>query len=120
MRRLIAAVALSAASLHANALIDIPPNYTTGNDYRGMSRAEQLSYIEGVVDGYFAAPLFAMVDLKRVANLNHCTHGMNVGQLTAIANKYMDENPAIWAQGMNTIFFRAMLAACKSIGKPLD
>jgi hypothetical protein len=118
MKRLVAAVALAAVSIHANAIS--VEGYTTGNRYRELNIVGQAGYIRGLIDGYFASPLYAKSDLPRTVHLGKCTEGMTVGQVKAIIDKYMNENPAEWAQTMSAIAFRAMLDACKAIGKPLD
>ncbi|MEX3614035.1 MAG: hypothetical protein VB141_09880 [Burkholderia gladioli] len=77
MRKMIAGVALIAASVACQAQnpsprIFVPGGFVDGNAYQRFSTLEKQRYLEGVFDGIFFAPVIAMKDLPRSVKLHDC------------------------------------------------
>lgn len=70
----------------------------TGNHYLTLPEIAKRAYIAGVLDGFCAAevndpnPIF-----------NKVIEGMTLGQLKAIIEKYMQDNPQEWNNPMSVI-----------------
>lgn len=95
--------------------VRIKNGFYTGNDFRVASATRQEGYAMGLVDGMLLAPLFRG-EKRSMAWLEACVEGMTSDQVAAIMRQYVEARPADWNEGMHTIGYRAMLAACDGKG----
>lgn len=116
MKRALLAIALASAcaqNFAQEALVTIPPGYYTGNMYMRLSADDRVMYLAGAVDGFLTAAAFGAPE-KGVKWLSSCIAGMEAGQLLAIVNKWMAENPREWSISMQMNAHRALYQACRT------
>ena len=82
--------------------------FLSGNQYRGLSKLEQLGYIEGAFDGIMLVPVSDLKKDTQIMRIESHTDGITVGQLHAIVNKYLDEHPENWNMPMSILFYAAI------------
>lgn len=89
-----------------------------GNFYREMMKTSsdgellQISYIRGVIDGYFTATAFgAPVEGPRW--IHECLKEMPPSQWRAIFNHYLDQHPEVWHKAAAESLYVALKEACK-------
>lgn len=123
MKKILVGMILACAAMaHAAGSVNVPRGYMSGNAYQGFSDLEKRRYVTGVVDGLLMAPIMAMRDTPRAIRLQSCeiNHQITDNQLVAIVNKYMAEHPESWGDDMAGLVFRAIRAACATVGSSLD
>src|SRR5437870_13661988 len=102
MPRALAAVLLLSALVAAGLAAQKEPIelkvsfFLHGTDYLKLPEAAKGAYVTGVVDGLLEARAAFDAPKKRTAWLEDCVVGMSGEQLTAIAEKYLRENPGKW------------------------
>jgi Rap1a immunity proteins len=83
--------------------------FTTGNDYRNLSEMEQLAYVKGAFDAIMIIPRGdALNKNNRIMRIVARTEGLQIGQLRAVVNKYLDEHPEDWHMPMGLLFYGAV------------
>jgi hypothetical protein len=120
MRRLVAAaLVFMPLVVHAQYTVG---KAMTGNEYLRLSSVLQSEYVTGVVDGMLFAPVIARSNLQFTNKIESCFATMRPtrGQLKAIADHYLQANPAEWGLGMHGVVFQALRQACYQAGQPLD
>lgn len=112
--KLLAAILASACTLSfaQEDLVTIPPGYYTGNMYLRLPDRSRAMYLAGTVDGFLSAAAFGAPE-KGVKWLSTCITGMENGQLLAIVDKWMAENPREWNFTMQLSVHRALFQACR-------
>ena len=91
--------------------------FITGNDYLSLGGGEKHGYVMGLIGGIYISPFFWEGD-SYLSTLSDClTEGMTDRQLVAIFDKYLQENPVRWNQGMHVIAYSALKELCKSLGR---
>jgi hypothetical protein len=123
MREAIAAIVLAAVCTlcHAEEGYVTPNGFMSGNDFQTFSPTGQKSYIDGIIDGFYYAPMIAQSNNTHASEIQRCLLAMHATdtQLVAIVNKYMADNPQLWGQKMNFITMAALFRACKQVGSPI-
>ena len=105
-------IATSAYSADLSAQsIYIHNGFVSGNDYRNWDATEKDRYAIGLIEGMLLAPFFG-ASKEQLSWLEECTTRMTSTQIVAILDKYLDENPARWHDGMHAIGYGAMNDAC--------
>jgi len=89
----------------------IKSGFVTGNQYRVFSATEKQKYAMGLLDGMFLSPFYG-ADKMKLEVLEQCATGMNGGQVVAVFDKYVSENPGRWHESMNVLAFAALTQAC--------
>ena len=91
----------------------------SGNDWLASSDSGRMYYIMGVVEGWqgFLVSYEHFGDKTMAAyvtykEINTCIKPMTFGQMKAIAEKYLKENPNEWHSRMESLTFLALYAAC--------
>ncbi len=84
-----------------------PPS---GNEYLQFSSSLRLAYIIGVSEGLTIASDVGAADVQ---GLMLCLRGMTFGQMQAIFDKYLAENPEEWHHSMSSIIVNAFRSACR-------
>ena len=97
----------------------ISPGFQTGNDYLAKSNSERASYIMGLTDGVLSSPLYLNKEIPSEAlgnadSLKTCVTSKieNLKQLTAIVEKYLDNNPERWAEPMSLLYYNSIKGVC--------
>jgi hypothetical protein len=90
---------------------DIKSGFLTGTQYRTLDEPRRRAYAMGLIDGIFLAPFFE-ANKQTLEVIERCTIGMQDGQIMAILDKFLRDNPARWHQPMNLLGFVAMEEAC--------
>jgi hypothetical protein len=80
-------------------------------DFLEVGEADRVVYVSGLMDGFYASPLFGARD-EAIASLTSCTRGMDSKQLSAIVTKYVKEHPEGWHLALNVEAYNALDAAC--------
>ncbi|MBL6791504.1 MAG: hypothetical protein ISQ46_05630 [Methylophilaceae bacterium] len=103
----------------ANALRAISPGFQTGNDYLEKSNSERSNYIMGITDGVLSSLLYLNKEipseaLDDVESLKTCLTSRveNLKQLTAIVDKYLQNNPERWAEPMSLLYYNSVKGIC--------
>ena len=78
------------------------------------------TYVAGVFDAYMGSSVIAAHNLSRVEGLHACVKAMNLnlGQLVAIVDKYLNDHPERWGNPMAALTFTALAEACQKQGRP--
>jgi len=92
--------------------VAIKSGFVDGNGYRAFSGFEKRAYAMGLIDGYFLAPLFG-APKRRLEWLERCVVGMTDVQLVAIIDKFLQDHPERWHDGMHALVYSAMFEACR-------
>ena len=112
MRR---SIILLVAGLTVSAVLaeDAPlyEGFVDGHGWRAGDEDEKRVYTIGAIDGLSFANIFE-ADTQMVENFADCIHGMSAEQVTAIVQKYLDDNPGKWHQPMNRSVFFAITTSC--------
>ena len=97
---------LGAAAGHAATGIGV---YYSGNDYRELSNAQRLIYVERLHDGLSWA-----LGVSRDLNwMQSCSSGWESNQHQAVLKKYLDEHPEHWDRGGPWLYEKAMQRVCR-------
>ena len=98
----------------------------SGNDWKQLRLGEQQAYVWGVVDTWTnftqaiepsGKPSSSEV-LKMFTDLTRCVRkGLTYGQMVAIVQKYMENNPSQWHFAMASLVWTAIDEACGFKGK---
>jgi hypothetical protein len=91
-------------------LVRVHPGFITGEQYLKMPDTDKRSYVIGLTDGILLSPLFNS-EGERPFWFENCAVGMTAHQVAAIFTKYLEDDPKLWNQYANTVFFKAMLEA---------
>lgn len=83
--------------------------HLTGNDYMKLSKDYKSLYIVAVIDGIFIANDLLPKPAPHLSYLINYTKDMESGQLVAIVDKWMNENPREWHQMMNALVVMALM-----------
>ena len=89
----------------------IENGFLTGEQYLRLEQRARNTYVMGLIDGIFLAPLFGGSE-QRTRNLGTCVEGMTNSQLDAILSKYLNENPSRWHEPVHRSMYTALLAVC--------
>jgi hypothetical protein len=92
-------------------IINSPSYFLKAEGFIEMREVDRMSYINGLMDGFFASALFGATD-KTVANLSSCTKDMDSKQISAIITKYVNDHPESWHLPLSVDAFNALSAAC--------
>lgn len=79
-----------------------------------LTEAQRLVYTAGLMDGFFASPLFGATEDK-VNKLSLCTKDMENTQVTAIIEKYVREHPQTWHLSLSGEAYNALIGACPGV-----
>jgi hypothetical protein len=90
--------------------------FVTGEQYLRLQEGARLSYVKGLVDGIWLAPLFGGSE-RRISQLRTCVEPMSDLQLDAILSKYLNENPGYWHRSVHISMYTALLAVCPGLMK---
>ncbi len=132
MRKLIVGAALSAAAMTNVASAQTidpkdvytpPEGFFTGSHYEALPPAGRLRYLDGLMDGFLYAPMFAAngySDHKHTEQLSQCNAavGMTDIQFLKIVDDYMDKHPDYWGAPMHGSAASALEQICKKVGHP--
>jgi hypothetical protein len=93
-----------------------------GSDYLDMSAQQRASYAAGFVNGMSVAALVLNggdgASSKEPKWLAACTAEMTTTQIAEIMRKDVQDKPAQWHLGMNTLGFNAVVEACAQYYSP--
>lgn len=92
----------------------------TGNDFQTLPEAARMYYVLGTVDSWGNVSVESLA-VKAPAvdaiygNISRCVIGrkMTQGQVLAIVDKYMRDNPDKWHKDMTNLVWYALREACK-------
>ena len=99
--------------------VGVPPG--TAPFRRSLDHIGRLSFVAGSTDAYnyvmgmmTADGLKDSLTYKVLDGATACTSKMTRGQVLAIVEKFMNDNPARWHQLMVGLVFEALNEACRS------
>lgn len=101
-------LAVIVAAQHVNGRFQY---YLDGNKYLSCNEGVRTSYVCGVMDGISYAN--GLISIKpsfknMLSEISEYTHDIPAGQLNAIVDKYMKDNPHKWNMGMHSLVFDAL------------
>jgi hypothetical protein len=92
----------------------------SGNEWKQLYRGEQNTYVWGVVDAWQNLQQAALLLEQQPSVVTSFTklvkcinEGMTYGQVVAIVQKYMENNPSKWHESMSWLVWIALSEACK-------
>lgn len=87
--------------------------FVDGNDWRNLEPIEVLGtrYIQGVIDGFLYSPTLGASEAT-VDVIQNCLVDMPGGQIRAIVDKYMEDHPELWHEGMNSLVWDVIEEVC--------
>ena len=95
----------------------------SGNEWRGLPKLAQASYVAGVVDTWKSL-VQASFDAKQqspvitvLTKVTACATGMEYDQIHAIVQKYIETHPAVWHGNMATLVWSAFDEVCAPTSK---
>jgi hypothetical protein len=100
--------------------IYIDKGFLDGNKYLSMDEGSKRNYICGIRDGMLFANILMMKDHSEkgissikgakeiISTITEYTSNVPAGQLNAIIEKYMRDNPHKWNEPMNGLVFGAL------------
>ena len=97
----------------------------SGNEWKQLDPGEQRFYVVGVVDAWQHLEQVASLSvippsgaITIFTKLVKCvSEGMTYGQMVAIVQKYMENNPAGWHYGMVSLVWSALNQVCVPTSK---
>lgn len=100
----------------------IKEGFVTGNHYQQLPEVQQHAYLMGLTDGILVSPLLGVSrDEEGLTWFERCDAHKNSGQLQAIVDRFLQDHPERWHEGMGVLFFLAMKEACAhALGSELD
>jgi len=107
-------------------LLTVDAAAINGNEWKQLPRSSRDAYIWGVTDTW--KNLADAVTLRKegspspsvalFTNLVRCLQqGMTYGQISAIVEKYMEDNPSKWHHDMASLAWTAVFNACSPTGR---
>lgn len=91
----------------------IKEGFVTGNHYNQLPEAQRHAYLMGLADGILVSPLLGLSrDDQGLTWFEGCDAHKNSGQLQAIVERFLQQLPERWHQGMGVLFFLAIKDAC--------
>ena len=95
--------------------VELPESGVTGQYYLAMSANERASYMLGLTDGVFSAPLFGASE-ARVHAVQQCLmlQGNNV-QAGAVLWQYIQARPQRWREPAYVLFYSLMFDLCPGV-----
>jgi len=82
--------------------------FIRGEEYRKMNETQRGTYVMGVIDGLMFAFAFNKQQSEQ-HQLEECTKGMRVDQLTAVVTNYITANPDQWHVNANVLVYDALV-----------
>ena len=98
--------------INANAAnIEVAGGYIVTSRYLEWNHPQRVTYVMGLVDGI---RLSAVLDASgsRYKKAISCFDGMNGNQITAIIDKWLNNNPEQWNMSLNHAFISMMYKTC--------
>jgi len=110
-------------------LFAVSASAKTGNEWRNLSLAARQGYVMGVLDAWRDAEDMRIASLRRekdkksieilsnmppvITHIVECMGGkMTYGQIIAIVDKYIENNPEQWHHSMVSLIWTATHEAC--------
>ena len=113
---LVAALVLSGTLWLSSSLLAEPAwlhkGFVTGNTYLSWPQTNKRTYVMGLVDGLFLAPLFKAPKPGPISNAEGCLENKTDVQLRAIFKKHLDDHPERWDQWAHLLFYNALSGFC--------
>jgi len=81
--------------------------YLKENDYLKMSEEIKGAYVMGLIDMLLNLTWF--YNSEEYSNINEATNDMNIGQIRAIFDKYLEEHPERWHLVASSLFWTAIM-----------
>lgn len=88
-----------------------PTCYVKAGKFLELKEYEQVYYISGLMDGFYASAMFGASD-ETVGRLNSCAKEMDINQVTAIVSKYVKDHPKWWHLPLSVEAYNALDDAC--------
>lgn len=104
-------------------LFTVDAEAMTGNDWVRLPQTAQQYYVFGVLDAWenFGEVALRLNQQSSVVTnftkLVTCGAGMTYGQINAIVQKYMENNPANWHYSMPSLVWTALDGMCAPASK---
>lgn len=99
-------------SINANAAnVEVAGGYIVASRYLDWNHPQRVTYVMGLVDGI---RISAVLDASgsRYKKAISCFDGMNGNQITAIMDKWLNNNPEQWNISLNHAFISMMYKTC--------
>lgn len=93
--------------------IEIIGGFVFGGEFLKLSEDKKSSYVIGVIDGFFGAPMFGAKDKnKELEWLYACVEKRTKTQISDILTKYLKDNPKVWELPTHASLFNALKTEC--------
>jgi hypothetical protein len=86
--------------------------FMTGNSYQQLNNTGKKGYAMGFYNGLLMAPAFG-AHKEETKWVEECVSLTGDGQIVAIIDKFLQENPARWHEPMNILSYAALKASCE-------
>lgn len=94
-------------------MVNIRKGLADGNQFNKSSKALQLSYVAGILDGIKMAPMLGGSE-ELTGAFADCLVGLSVNQAMDIVLKEHYAHPEWWDTPMHLTVYRAILNACEN------
>jgi len=103
-------------SVYGGNIISVPHGFLKGNDWMDYNQSSKAGYSTGIIDGIIFASAWERGG-SSLEWLSPCVVGMTNSQVSAIIQKYINDNPGDWHDDMHAIVFKAFLDTCNNSPK---
>ncbi|MGH2567020.1 MAG: hypothetical protein ACRDGA_01685, partial [Bacteroidota bacterium] len=87
------------------------PGLLKGEEFLNLNEANQAIYVMGVIDGFLASPVFG-AENKYYSWLGNCLKDKTNTQISAMATKYLKNNPGMWDNEASLSIHTTLILAC--------
>jgi hypothetical protein len=98
--------------------VQVPNNVEAGfeevRSYRAMSDPLKFEYVSGVIDGLYVSVATGAPERTMTA-LKACLAKVNIAQITAIVDKYVEAHPEDWESGAHVMVYLALANYCPAM-----
>jgi hypothetical protein len=85
--------------------------YIKGEQFLKLNQNDKAMYAMGIYDGILLAPFFG-ANRSDIEWMEDCTNSWSANQLSAILEKFLQNNPQRWHEPMNMLSYIALSNAC--------
>lgn len=98
--------------VRAETVVNIRKGLADGHQFNKSTKALQLSYVAGILDGIKMAPMLGGSE-KLTGTFADCLVGLSVNQAMEIVLKEHNAHPEWWDTPMHLTVYRAILNTCE-------
>ena len=107
-----AAISVGAAD-KPEPIVLISQGWVTGQYFLSLNEGQKSGMAAGIISGLFMSPLMGGSERgDEIVALHECTHGMSIGQLSGVLEKYVRDHPERWNYPIAVLAVQSMRSVC--------